>query len=232
MSDYISIKDWNEEDKPREKLIEKGAEALTNPELLAILINTGTKSRSALQIAQEVMLMAKQNLLELQQLHLNEIKSIKGLGPKKAVTLLAAIELGKRLRLAKANELITINNSQSSFELMLPYFSDFGSEQTVVMFLNQNHKCLHIKRMSEGGLTSTIMDPRKIFSLALTVKGATRIIIAHNHPSGNLQPSQADRAITQKLIEAGKLLDIKILDHLIIGHNAYLSFADEALMSV
>jgi DNA repair protein RadC len=232
MSDFKSIKHWNEEDKPREKLIEKGSQSLTNAELLAILINTGTKNQSALDIAKQVMTLANNNILEMQQLQLEELKSVKGLGPKKAVTLLAAIEIGRRSRLAQATEKKAIHTSQMAFEMLLPYYADLSQEQCVVIFLNQANKVLNIKLIGKGGMTATIMDPRPIFKHALQIKNTTQIIISHNHPSGNLSPSPADIKLTKKLKDAGAVLDINVRDHIILGHNAYYSFMDEAIMPV
>lgn len=230
MSDFKSIKDWNEEDKPREKLIEKGAQSLTNAELLAILINTGTKNQSALDIAKQVMALANGDILEMQQLDFDELRSVKGLGPKKVVTLLAMIEMGRRSRVAKAMEKKQITSSKMAFELLLPFYADLSQEQSVVMYLNQSNRVLNIKLLGKGGMTSTIMDPRLIFKHALQTKNTTQIIISHNHPSGNLKPSPADIKLTRKIKEAGALLDINVCDHLILGHNDYFSFMDEAIM--
>ncbi len=223
---HISIKDWNPEDMPREKLIDKGASALTNAELLAILINTGTRNASALDIAKKVLLQAGQDLLGFEQLGLNELKSIKGLGPKKAVTLLAAIELGRRGKLAKALTRKKVSSSREAFEILAPFFSDRSHEHFIAIFLDQSNKLLSVVPISSGGLTATVVDPRLIFRKALEVKNTTQIIISHNHPSGNVTPSQADRKITQKLIDGAKLLDFKIVDHIIVGHNEYYSFSD------
>lgn len=230
MSEFKSIKNWNEEDKPREKLIEKGAESLTNAELIAILINTGTRNQSALDIAKQVMSLANSDILEMQQLHFEELKAVKGLGPKKAVTLLAAIEIGRRSRVAKALEKKTLLSSKDAFELLLPYYADLSQEQCVVIFLSQSNKVLNIKSVGKGGITATIMDPRLIFKHAIQTKNTTQIIISHNHPSGNLNPSPADIKLTRKLKDAGALLDINVCDHIILGHNAYYSFMDEAMM--
>lgn len=227
---HISIKDWAEEDKPREKLISKGATALTNAELLAILINTGTKNLSALDIAKEILNQAGQDLLGFAQMDLEQLKKVKGLGPKKSVTLLAALELGRRGKLAQAMERKKVTNSRESYELLAPYYTDFSQEHCVVMFLSQASKVLAVEIVSTGGLTATVVDPRVIFRKALSIKNVTSIILSHNHPSGNVQPSEADKRITNKLSDGAKLLDLKLLDHIIIGHNNFYSFADAALL--
>lgn len=216
---------------PREKLVEKGAVSLTNAELLAILINTGTQNNSALDIAKEVLALAGQDLLDFQQLSLLELKKIKGLGPKKAVTLLAAIELGRRGKLAKALQRKKISNAKEAFELLLPFYDDLSQENCIAIFLDQANKLISVEPISTGGLTATVVDPRIIFRKALENKKATQIIISHNHPSGNIEPSIADKNITRKLMEGAKLLDLKLIDHLIIGNNNFFSFADRALLS-
>jgi len=225
-----SIKDWAEEDRPREKLAQKGSAALTNAELLAILLNTGTKNRSALQIAKELLKMVSYNLLELKQLDLLEYKKIVGIGDKKAITLLAALEIGSRTNSAKALERVRISSSHEAFELLRPHFKDLTSEFCYVIYLNQANNVIDIKQVSEGGLTATVVDPRKLFHMAMQYKGVTQLILAHNHPSGNLKPSQTDIRLTEKIREAAKLMDMRLLDHLIIGQNAYFSFGDEGVV--
>ena len=215
---------------PREKLLDKGAKALTNAELLAILINTGTQNNSALDIAKEVLTSCGQDLLGFEQLEFSTLRKIKGLGPKKAVTLLAAIELGRRGKLAKALVRKKVSSSQDAFEVLMPFYTDISQEHCIAIFLDQGNKLLSVQAISTGGLTSTVVDPRIIFRKALEIKNTAQIIISHNHPSGNISPSAADKNITKKLTEGAKLLDLKIVDHLIIGHNEYYSFADSAMM--
>lgn len=228
--EHISIKNWSVEDMPREKLLAKGANSLTNAELLAILINTGTQNNSALDIAKEVLGLSGQDLLGFEQLEYNELKKIKGLGPKKAVTLLAAIELGRRGKLAKALDRKKVTSSREAFEVLAPYYPDLSTEHCVVLFLDQGNKLLSVVPISKGGLTATIVDPRIIFRKAIEVKNTAQIIISHNHPSGTITPSVADKTVTKKLIDGAKLLDLKFTDHLIIGYNEFFSFADSALM--
>ncbi|MBP6624346.1 MAG: DNA repair protein RadC [Chitinophagaceae bacterium] len=230
MKENLSIKKWAQEDRPREKLQEKGCASLSNSEVLAILINTGTLDKSALDIAKDLLLLCDQNLLELGKLSLNDFQKVKGIGEKKAVTLVAAIELGRRRQLATAIERPKITSSLDTFNLIAPYLLDKQVEQFYVMFLSQGNKLVAIEPISHGGLTSTVVDCRVIFKKALEFPIVTQIILSHNHPSGNLRPSEADKVLTQKIKEAGLLLDIRLLDHLIIGDNAYFSFADEGMI--
>lgn len=225
-----SIKHWASEDKPREKLMQKGSDALTNSELLAILLNTGTRNESALDIAKNLMKKANNNLLELRKMSLSEYKKIVGIGDKKALTIITALELGSRTHLAQALKRKRISSSQEAFEVLLPHFKDSTSEFCVAIYLDQANKLIDIKKLSEGGLTATVVDPRKLFQIALQYKGVTQVILAHNHPSGNLKPSQTDIRLTEKVKEGAKLLDLRLLDHLIIGHNAYYSFGDEGIV--
>ncbi len=230
MKENISIKKWAQEDRPREKLQDKGGSSLSNSELLAILINTGTLDKSALDIAKDLLLLCDQNLLELGKLSLIDFQKVKGIGEKKAVTLAAAIELGRRRQLATAIERPKITSSLDTFNLIAPYLLDKQVEQFYVMFLSQGNKLVAVEAISHGGLTSTVVDCRVIFKKALEFSIVTQIILSHNHPSGNLRPSEADKVLTQKIKDAGLLLDIRLLDHLIIGDNAYFSFADEGMI--
>jgi DNA repair protein RadC len=227
---HTSIKDWAVEDMPREKLLAKGAASLTNAELLAILINTGTRNRSALDIAKEVLDLAGQDLLNVEQLNYDQLKKVKGLGPKKVVTLLASIELSRRGKLAKALVRKKITTSGEAFNLLLPFYSDFTKESCVALFMDHGNKLVSVVPISSGGMTATVVDPKILFRKALETQKTTQIILSHNHPSGNIRPSEADKHMTTKILEAGKLLDIRCVDHLIIGHNEYYSFADAAMM--
>ncbi len=230
MSDYKSIRQWSAEDRPREKMIQKGPDSLSHAELLAILLNTGTAQKSALDIARDLLFSAQDNLLELGKLSLADFRKIKGIGEKKAITLLAALELGKRRQLAAAMEKPKIGNSRDMFQLLNPYFLDKTTEEFYVVFLNQGHRVLGVENISRGGMTATVVDPRVVFRKALEMNGTSRVILAHNHPSGNLQPSEADKQLTQRILESGRLLEIKLLDHLILAENRYYSFADEGLL--
>jgi DNA repair protein RadC len=228
--DSKSIKTWALEDRPREKLIQKGVNTLSNAELIAILINTGTQNKSALDIAKDLLIKSQQNLLELGKLSYNDMKKIKGIGDKKAVTLLASLELGKRRQLAMALDRPTIISSTEMFNVLNPYFFDKTKEEFYVVFLNAANKLIAIEKISDGGITATVVDCRVIFKKALDLSGITQIAVAHNHPSGNLNPSEPDKRLTEKIKEGGKLLDIKLLDHIIIAANQFYSFADHGLL--
>ncbi len=230
MEEYKSIKKWVSGDRPREKLILKGADSLSNAELLAILINTGMKNKSALDIAKDVLEKSHQNLLELGKLSFTEIKKIKGLGEKKAVTLLASLELGKRRQLAIALERPKIISSTDSFNLMCTYFIDKTVEEFYVIFLNAGNRLLGVDKISNGGITSTVVDCRIIFKKALERSGVTQLVLAHNHPSGNLTPSEPDKRLTEKIKEGAKLLDFKLLDHIIVASNQFFSFCDNGIL--
>lgn len=230
MHNYKSIKNWALEDRPREKMIEKGASALSAAELLAILINTGTAQRSALEIAREIMDINQQNLLELSKMTLNDLKKIRGLGEKKALTILTALEIGKRRQLCAALENPQIRSSRDAFEVLSPYYIGKTVEEFLVIYMLHNGRIHSVESISNGGITGTVVDNRVIFKRALELKTVTRIVLSHNHPSGNIKPSEADKRLTEKMIEAGRLLDIDVADHIIVAANDYFSFKDEGLM--
>lgn len=232
MEDFVSIKNWAVEDRPVEKAIAKGMDSLTNSELLAILINTGTAKRSAIDIAKDLLNSADYNLLELCKRNLSEITKIKGIGEKKAITILAALELGKRRQITTSLERPKVKTSKDSFQILSPYFIGLNVEHFYVAFLNRSNFVIEIQAISTGGTASTVVDPKVIFKKALEIPTATTLIVAHNHPSGNLTPSHPDRILTQRLVDAAKVLDYKILDHLIISQNEFLSMADEGLMTI
>ncbi len=224
-----SIRNWNEEDRPREKLMAKGTEALTNAELLAILITKGTKEKSALDLARDLLKIADNDLNELGKLSHEIMRQLKGIGPVKAVTIAAALELGRRRQRFTVQEKSKIGGSQDAFDIFNPMIGDHEHEALAILYLNTANKVKHTEVLSHGGLSATVVDIRLILKNAL-LHAAPKILIAHNHPSGNLTPSQSDKDITRKLQEASKLLDIQFLDHLIIGHNAYFSFADKDML--
>jgi DNA repair protein RadC len=231
MENYKSIKNWASEDRPREKMIEKGATALSNAELLSILINTGTAKRSALDIAKEIMEANHQNLLELSNMTFTDLQKIKGLGEKKAITILTALEIGKRRQLSAALEKPQIKSSRDAFEVLASHYFGKTVEAFYVIFMLNNGSVISIENVSNGGITGTVVDSRIIFKRALELKSSTRIIISHNHPSGNLNPSEADKRLTEKMVQGGKLLDIEIADHIIVAGNKYFSFRDEGLIA-
>ena len=224
-----SIKKWSEKDRPREKFINKGSASLSDSELLAILIQSGTQDRSALVVAREVLALADDNLALLAKLKLKDLLTVKGMGKAKAIGLMSALELGRRRRLSKAEDKFVITMSEDAFNLMKPYLEDLQIEQFWVIYLNNANKVLAKEKSSDGGMTSTIVDVRIVLKRALELN-ATALILCHNHPSGVLRPSSADMAITGKMKKAGQCMDIQVLDHLIITDQAYFSFADEGRM--
>ncbi len=223
------IKHWAEGDRPREKLHAKGAAALSDAELLAILINTGTPKRSALQLAQDILSLAGGNLHELGRLGLPAFRKVKGIGPAKAITLAAALELGRRRQLSAALERPTLRTSKEAAEVAIPLLRDRDNEAFLVLYLNQAQRLLRHEVVSTGGMTGTVADVRVVLKAAL-LDGAAKLIVAHNHPSGSLTPSAADRNLTSQLKAAASFMDIALLDHLIVAGTQYASFADEGWM--
>lgn len=230
MNTNTSIKNWAVDDRPREKLVQKGVQALSNAELLAILINTGSKDRSALDIAKDILQHSQQNLIELGKLTLTDIQKIKGIGETKAVSLLAALEIGKRRHLESALERPKVTSSRDCFNIFTPFLINKTIEEFYVMFLNAGNRVVSVQSISNGGLTATVVDARIVFKKCLELSSITQIILAHNHPSGNLIPSEMDKRLTQKIKEGGLLLDIALLDHLILAGNDYYSFRDEGIL--
>ena len=230
MTEKKSIKEWAKDDRPREKMISKGKAALSDSELLAILLRTGLEGLSAVDLARAIMDSVDNDLIKLSDLTLKELKDIKGIGEAKAITLMAALELGKRRRAAEANLPTEVRDSKDTFERFLPYIDDMKQEHFLVMYLNQSNHVLKIECISNGGTTHVIADPKIIFKNALNLN-ATCLVLGHNHPSGNPRPSEDDRQLTKKLVSAGKLLDIKVIDHIIIGNERYYSFRDHGDMT-
>jgi len=221
-----SIKYWHETDRPREKLLQKGCFALSDAELIAILIGSGSREESAVDLAKRILASVDYNLQALAKLSVTELMQFKGIGEAKAVSIVTALELGKRRRLEKALENKKITGSKAVFELMQPVIGDLKHEEFWVLFLNNSNVVLSKQCLSKGGLTGTLVDTRLVFKPALT-QLATSIILCHNHPSGTLNPSTSDKQLTQKIKAAGQTLDIKVLDHLIITEKTYFSFADQ-----
>lgn len=226
---YTPIPQWAEDDRPREKFLLKGKAALSDAELLAILLGSGSRNESAVQLAQRILSQSHQNLNELGKRTVIQLMEFKGIGEAKAITIAAALELGRRRRQEEVQERFKISSSKSVFELMQPIIGELPHEEFWVLFLNNSNKILHKELMSKGGMTGTIVDIRLIFKSALEYK-ATSLILTHNHPSGKLQASDADKEITQRLKVAGQQLDILVLDHVIITETGYLSFADEGIL--
>lgn len=225
--DFLSIKSWAEEDRPREKLLLKGKSALSDAELIAILLRTGVQGSSALDIAKKILHKVSGNLNELGKLTVNDIKKLeKGLGDTKSITIVAALELGRRRQASDIREKPVIRSSRDSFEYIYPEMADLNHEQFYVLYLNKSNRVIQYKNISAGGVSGTVADIKIILKYAVELL-ASSIIAVHNHPSGNINPSQADIDLTKKLREASKLLDVSLLDHLIIGDGNYYSFADK-----
>lgn len=224
-----SIKNWSIADRPREKLIEKGAAALTDKELLTILIGSGNATESAAGLAQNILKNANNDLSALARMELADLQMVKGIGPAKAITLMASFELGRRRKLHKPIAKKKIESSLDAYAQFCDLLCDLHHEEFWLMNLNRNNQVISLRRISEGGWHSTIVDPKKLFSKALQEK-ASAIIVAHNHPSGNLTPSTEDKRITNKLRRCGVDLELPLLDHLIIAADSYFSFADEGIL--
>lgn len=226
-----SIKTWAEDDRPREKMMLKGSAALSNSELLGILINNGTKNKTAVDLAKEILKLGKDNLDELGKLSLKDLQKIKGIGIAKAVTIAAALELGRRRQGTEALVKYSFTSSRTVAQYLQSILGDEQKEVFVVIFLNRANKINGYFIASTGGLTGTVADPRVILKRALE-ENAVGLILAHNHPSGNLKPSKADIELTEKIRKASLLLDIVVMDHVIIGgsNDAYYSFSDEGLL--
>lgn len=229
MKNNFSIKDWSEEDRPREKLLAKGKVSLTDSELLAILIGSGNRNESAVALCKRILASVDNNLNALGKLSVSQLQEFKGIGEAKAISIVAGLELGRRRREGGKLVFNKINSSKSVFEIMQPILGDLQHEEFWVLFLNNSNTVLSKQQLSKGGITGTLVDIRLLMKKALEV-GAIALIVCHNHPSGTLKISEADKQITTKIKSAGTALDIKLLDHLIITEQAYASFADEGLL--
>ena len=225
----FSIKNWKEDDKPREKMILKGKEVVSDAELIAILIGSGSRSESAVDLSKRILSKADNNLNNLARLTVDQLMEFKGIGEAKAVSIITALELGRRRRLEEALEVSKVTSSKEVFEILQPLIGELKHEEFWILYLNNSNKIIHKYQLSKGGITGTVVDTRMVFKKAFELS-ATALIIAHNHPSGNLKPSVADKNLTQKIKTAGETLDIKIIDHLIITEKAYFSFADQNIL--
>lgn len=225
----FSIKNWSQDDQPREKLLYKGKAALSDAELVAILIGSGNREESAVDLSKRILASVGNNLSELGKLSIKQLMTFKGIGEAKAITIAAALELGRRRRGEDALQKKKITSSASVFELMQPIIGELQHEEFWIIYLNNSNKVIQKNQLSKGGITGTLVDVRLVLKQALEV-GATGLILVHNHPSGTLKPSEADKQITNKLKLASESLDIKVLDHLIITENNYFSFADKNLL--
>lgn len=225
----LTIKSWALDDRPREKLLAKGKNALSDAELIAILIGSGNRNESAVALSKRILQSVDGNINALAKLSVEKLIEFKGIGEAKAISIITALELGKRRQLETALEKPKINSSKAVFNVMQPIIGDLPHEEFWVLFLNNSNKVLAKSQISKGGLTATIVDVRLLFKRALEL-ASVGIIVCHNHPSGKLQPSNADKQITQKIKNAGVTLDIKLLDHLIVTEKDYFSFADEGAL--
>ncbi len=226
---FVSIKNWVEDERPREKMIQKGPSALSDADLLAILISSGTRERSAIDLAKDVLALAQNNLHELGRLSIQELKKTKGIGEARAITIAAALEIGRRRQIGEGLQRPTLQQSKDVAEIVIPLMRDLNHEVFCVLFLNQANRLIRHELISSGGMTGTVADIRIILKSAL-LYNANQLIIAHNHPSGNLTPSAADKELTRKLREAASFMDIKLLDHLIVAGVSYLSMSDEGII--
>ena len=224
-----SIKQWAKDDRPREKLLLNGAENLSNSELLAILIHNGSKEKTAVDLAKDILKLGKDNLAELGKLSIKELMKIKGIGEAKAVTIAAALELGRRRQATAPLEKVAVSSSNDIARFLQIKLKDYRHEVFAVLFLNRANKINHFEIVSEGGITGTVADPRVILRKALE-EDAVSIILCHNHPSGSLKPSRADEQLTAKIKEAARFLDISVMDHIIVSEDGYYSFADEGIL--
>ncbi len=232
MSEYkkLNIKDWAVEDRPREKLLSKGARSLSDAELIAILIGSGNLNETAVELSRRILAAVNNDLNELGRKGIDFFRSFNGIGEAKAVSIAAALELGKRRKDAEVFNRRKITGSKDAADFFQPLLGDLNHEEFWIMLLNRSHKIIDTFMISQGGISGTVIDVRLILKNALE-KLASAIILCHNHPSGNMQASDADLQITRKIKRAAELMDITVLDHLIIAQNSYLSLADEGLMN-
>jgi len=225
----ITIKQWNEDDRPREKMLQKGKSALSDAELIAILIGSGNRDESAVDLSKRILANAENNLNQLGKISLNQLMEFKGIGEAKAISIAAALELGRRRRAEVAVEKNKITASKSVFELMQPLIGELPHEEFWIIYLNNSNKIIQKKQMSMGSMTGTLVDVRIVLKTALECN-AVSLILIHNHPSGNLNPSEEDKKLTAKLKNAVQHLDIAVLDHIIVTESSYFSFADSGIL--
>jgi DNA repair protein RadC len=225
----LSIKQWSLEDRPREKLLSKGISALTDAELIAIIIRAGTKDESAVELSKRILNSVHNNLNELGKLTVDDLLKYNGIGEAKAISILAALELGRRRKNTESVKREKISSSRDIYDIFHPLLADLPNEEFWIILLNRSNKIIERQKISQGGISGTVTDIRIILKTALE-KLASSVILCHNHPSGNPKPSDADISLTQKIKESGKIMDISILDHIIITDGTYYSFADEGLI--
>lgn len=231
MDEYQSIKisALAEEDRPREKLLLKGRAALSDAELITILIGSGTKSLSAVDLSKHILASVNYDLGSLARMSVKDLQQFKGIGEAKAITIVSALELGRRRKNEAPQKRLKISSSQDAYNLMKPDLMDESVELFYIIMLNRNNQLIKKQLISKGGTNATVVDPKVIFKYALEVM-ANSIILVHNHPSGNLKPSEQDKRLTQKLVGAGESLDVTVIDHVIFADCGYFSFADEGIL--
>lgn len=225
----MKIKTWAKEDRPREKFALKGKSSLTDAELVAILLGSGNREESAVELSKRVLGSVKNNLNELGTLNVQNLMKFKGIGEAKAITIAAALELGRRRKTAEISKRLVIDSSVKAFHVISDNLLDLEHEEFWVILLNRSNHLIDKVNISKGGVSGTVVDPKLVFRAAIE-KLASSIILCHNHPSGRLKASKEDLSLTRKLVEAGKHIDISVIDHLIIGNNTYFSFSDEAIL--
>jgi DNA repair protein RadC len=226
---HLTIKSWAEDDKPREKLVAKGRQAMSDAELLAILLSSGNREETAVQLAQRILSANENSINQLAKLQINDLKKYKGVGEAKAVTIAAALEMGRRRTDESKNEKVKIISSKSAYNIINAKLSDLPHEEFWVIYLSRSNAVLRLECISKGGVNGTVVDARLVLKPAVESL-ASSLILVHNHPSGNLKPSGEDLSLTRLIMEAGKLFSIELQDHLIIGDNSYYSFADEGIL--
>lgn len=225
----LNIKSWAEEDRPREKLLLKGKNALSDAELIAILIGSGNKTETAVELSKRILASVNNDLNQLAKLNLTDLMQFNGIGEAKAISIAAALELGRRRKESTEEKKIKISSSKNAYEAISDVLSDLPHEEFWVLYLNRKNEVLKRENISKGGVTGTVADGKIIFKNAVNVL-ASAVVLCHNHPSGNLSPSQADIQLTKKMKEIGVLMDTPVIDHIIVGNNNYFSFADENLL--
>lgn len=223
------ITHWSEDDKPREKLMLKGKSALSDAELVAILIGSGSRNESAVALSKRILASVNNNLSSLGKQSLAQLMEFKGIGEAKAITIVAALELGRRRKEENPLELVKVTSSKVMYQEMYPIIGELAHEEFWVVYLNNANKIIFKAQLSKGGITGTVVDVRLVFKIALE-QNAVAIVLAHNHPSGKLQASEADIQVTKRIKNAGLQLDISVLDHIIVTEHSYFSFADEGIL--
>lgn len=229
-TNHLSIKKWADEDRPREKLVLKGKASLSEAELIAILIGSGTATMSAVDLSKHILAEVENNLHALAKLSVADLMKFKGIGEAKAISIVSALELGRRRKSHEPKQRPVINASKLAYELMQPELMDLDHEQFWIILLDRTNRVIKKAYISSGGIAGTVVDMKIIFKIAFESL-ASGMILTHNHPSGNLKPSEQDIRLTKKIHEAGRLLEIPILDHIIFTDHGYFSFADESMLS-